>query len=134
VRSVGDRFAAGAAASDKRTTNNMARRQLTDTEPELYRNVYPWNVPAAGYDLAGIQRPAGYAVDWRYVSEDGNWVAVSDPDPTPAVADQKWFFVPKWSLPTVCGGGANAKPPTTPERGPSGENWGLVCKTAAEGG
>jgi hypothetical protein len=101
---------------------------------QLYRNVYPWNVPAGGYDAAGIVRPAGYTVYWRYVSEDGNWVAVSDPDPTPAINNQSWFFVPKSSLPTICGGGANAKPPTTPQRGPGGENWGLVCKSAAEGG
>lgn len=69
------------------------------TSAELYRNVYPWNVPATGYDDAGINRPAGYTVYWRYVSEDGQWVAVSDPDPTPAISNMSWFFVRKTAFP-----------------------------------
>lgn len=90
------------------------------------RNVYPWAPNHEVHDYS-ISRPAGYEVHWRYVSEDGNWVAVSDTDPD---MHMKWFFVPKSALPNICGGGADAGPPSTPER----QDWGLVCKSEAEGG
>lgn len=92
-----------------------------------YRNVYPWNVPAIPLNGANVCRSPGYTVYWRYVSEDGNWVAISDP----AIEHLKWFFVPHSALPGICGSGSNAKAPTDFNKQ---QDWGLVCKNAAEGG
>lgn len=80
----------------------------------LHRNVHPWRLPTLPEDPS-IYRPAGYVVYWRYVSEDGNWVAVSDPN----VSHLKWFFVPKSALPNICAAGP------TPSVHPG---WGLSCK------
>lgn len=82
------------------------------------RNVYPWHtgpgVPSGGITDTSISRPAGYVVYWRYVSENGEWVAVADPDPSLVM---NWFFVPRSALPGICPGGA----------GPSG--WGPYTYT-----
>ncbi len=81
----------------------------------LYRNVYPWvqNPPLTDQS---VWRPAGTPVYWRYVSEYGNWVAVSDD----SVEHLKWFFVPKTALPNICNGGAGAYPS-------SRYGWGMTC-------
>lgn len=80
------------------------------------RNVYPWSVGNENPPTdASISRPAGYTVYWRYVSENGQWAAVSDNDPSLTL---NWFFVPRAALGNICTAGA------TPSSQPG---WGLSC-------
>jgi len=76
------------------------------------RNVYPWHTgpgvpPGAVSTDPSISRPAGYKVYWRYVSENGEWLAIADPDPTLA---QAWFFIPRSAVGNICAAGAQPSP------------------------
>lgn len=41
---------------------------------------------------------------WRYVSKNGEWVAINDVNSSYAL---KWFFVPRSAVPGICPGGAH---------------------------
>jgi len=55
-----------------------------------YGNVDPWRVPAWPANPIG-EIPDGRALRWRYVSRDGEWVLVREPNATGA--GPNWFFV-----------------------------------------
>jgi hypothetical protein len=59
-------------------------------DKNAYGNVAPWRVPATPANKVG-QVPNGKVLRWRYVSKDGHWVLVRDPNPP---ANQpNWYFV-----------------------------------------
>lgn len=66
-----------------------------------YGNVRPWLVPASPSSPVATSVPLGGPVLWRYVSRDGAWVMVRDPDAgsTDGVGVQSWFFLPRGCLP-----------------------------------
>lgn len=66
-----------------------------------YGNVRPWLVPASASSPVATSAPLGGQVKWRYVSRDGAWVMVRDPNagPTDGVGIQSWFFLPRGCLP-----------------------------------
>jgi hypothetical protein len=66
------------------------------------RNAYPWWTgpdypPGQPLDFT-VCNNAGHQVYWRYVSANGQWVAISDPNYA-----MTWFFVPRSALPAnIC--------------------------------
>jgi hypothetical protein len=72
------------------------------------RNIYPWypgpydTPPTMPVDFT-VCNPAGKTVQWRYISKNGLWVAISDSD-----YQQAWFFVPRVALPSnICAAGTH---------------------------
>lgn len=71
------------------------------------RNAYPWWAgpdypPGQPLDFT-VCNNAGTPVYWRYISENGQWAAISDPQ-----YSFKWFFVPTQALPsTICSQGVH---------------------------
>jgi hypothetical protein len=55
-----------------------------------YGNVAPWRVPATPASSRG-EIADGAELRWRYVSRDGEWVLVREPQAPPGVPN--WFFV-----------------------------------------
>lgn len=55
-----------------------------------YGNVEPWRQPATPHNVVGVI-PDGAELRWRYVSKDGRWVLVRDPN-APS-GQPNWFFV-----------------------------------------
>ncbi len=55
-----------------------------------YGNVSPWRVPAKPANSVG-EVPDGKLLLWRYVTKDGHWVLVRDPEPPSG--QPNWYFV-----------------------------------------
>jgi hypothetical protein len=55
-----------------------------------YGNVEPWRRPATPNNPIG-EVPDGKELRWRYVTHDGKWVLVRDPQP--AAGQPNWYFV-----------------------------------------
>ncbi len=68
-----------------------------------YGNVRPWEVPTTPSAQINTPVPMGGTVLWRYVSRDGAYVMVRDPNggSTDGVGQQSWFFLPRGCLPTT---------------------------------
>jgi hypothetical protein len=60
------------------------------TDRNGYGNVSPWRVPAKPANSLGAV-PDGKLLLWRYVSKDGHWVLVRDPEPR--AKEPNWYFV-----------------------------------------
>ncbi|HTR53402.1 MAG TPA: hypothetical protein VMJ10_22060 [Kofleriaceae bacterium] len=60
------------------------------TDTNGYGNVEPWRVPATPNNALG-QIPNGKELRWRYVTRDGKWVLVRDPEPE--AGEPNWYFV-----------------------------------------
>jgi hypothetical protein len=54
-----------------------------------YGNVEPWRVPATPGSTFAI--PTYFQVKWRYISKDGNWTLIRDPNPQ--AGQPNWYFV-----------------------------------------
>ena len=68
------------AGDGSRTNMHYAGSGCIDRQG--YGNVDPWRVPAWPSDPVG-EIPNGKTLLWRYVSRDGEWVMVRDPQPSP---------------------------------------------------
>jgi len=68
-----------------------------------YGNVRPWLVPASASATVATTLVAGDRVRWRYVSRDGAFVMVHDPNGGSTDGDglQSWFFLPRDCLPVT---------------------------------
>lgn len=66
-----------------------------------YGNVRPWQVPASPTQALPGVVALGQSVLWRYVSRDGQWVMIHDPNSgqTDGVGLQGWYFMPRGCLP-----------------------------------
>lgn len=66
-----------------------------------YGNVRPWQVPSAATAPVSTALTVGSTVNWRYVSKDGAYVMVRDPNAgdTDGSGVQPWYFLPRGCLP-----------------------------------
>jgi hypothetical protein len=83
------------------------------TDYQGFGNVSPWREPAKPANSLG-NVPDGKLLLWRYVSKDGHWVLVRDPEPPKGKPN--WYFVQRGCV-SLAPPSATPPPPTTPSCG-----------------
>jgi len=89
---------AGGFSRSFNCTNCAGPRAVRLTAPaNQWTNVQPWNNPTTGPYINLRSRPAGYCVEWRYVTRDGRWVMAKDR----FVPNEQgsWVFIERSSFP-----------------------------------
>jgi hypothetical protein len=86
----------GFARSFNCTNCNGGHAVLLSAPANRWTNVQPWLNPTGGPYINLGSRPAGYCVEWRYVTRDGRWVMAKDR--SVADIDGSWAFMERSSF------------------------------------
>jgi hypothetical protein len=76
-----------------------------------YGNVEPWRVPATPHNSMGEVKDGKFLL-WRYITKDGKWAMVFDPDQSSSLPN--WYFVSR-----SCISLDDAAPPASPTPTPT---------------